>query len=120
MLKVSASMSTNTGTAPARWIAPAVAKNENGAVMISSPGAMSSAISARSSASVPLDTPHGVFGAAVRGYLFFERLDLWAEDEVLAFEDFVDDLAHVVADCRVLRLEVEQGDSVYFAHVVSP
>ena len=38
-LKVSGSMSQNTGRAPARAIVPAVAKNVYGLVMTSSPGA---------------------------------------------------------------------------------
>ena len=57
MLKVAGSMSTKTGVAPTREMAPAVAKKEKGVVMTSSPGPMSSAMSATSSASVPDDTP---------------------------------------------------------------
>ena len=53
-LYVPGSMSTNTGVPPALWIAPAVAKNVNGVVMTSSPGARLSAWSGRSRASVPL------------------------------------------------------------------
>src|SRR6184192_1270956 len=54
MLKVSGSTSTKTGVPPALWIAPAVAKNVNGVVITSSPGSSRSALSASSSASVPL------------------------------------------------------------------
>ncbi len=49
-------MSTNTGTAPSSAITSAVAANVNGVVMTSSPACTPSAISAISSASVPLDT----------------------------------------------------------------
>ncbi len=49
-------MSTNTGRAPMSAIISAVAKNVNGAVITSSPGLMSRARSAISSASVPLAT----------------------------------------------------------------
>src|SRR5690606_27042723 len=57
MLKVSGSMSTKTGVAPARWIELPVAKNEYGLVITSSPGPTSSARSARMSASVPDPQP---------------------------------------------------------------
>jgi hypothetical protein len=56
MLQVSGWISTNTGVAPASTIISAVAANVNGVVMTSSPGRMSKAISAISSASVPLAT----------------------------------------------------------------
>src|SRR5687768_5486894 len=55
-LKVSGSISTNTGVAPTRLTQPAVAKNENVGVMTSSPAPMPSAISTTSSASVPDET----------------------------------------------------------------
>jgi hypothetical protein len=61
MLYVTGSMSTNTGVAPSRAITPAVAKNEYVVVTTSSPGPMSSAISAASSASVPDDMPMACF-----------------------------------------------------------
>src|SRR5262245_3819774 len=57
MLKVSGSMSTSTGCAPSRATQPAVAKNEYVLVTTSSPGPISSAISAASTASVPDDMP---------------------------------------------------------------
>ena len=50
-------MSQNSGRAPARAIVPAVAKKVNGLVMTASPGPISSAMSASSSASVPEETP---------------------------------------------------------------
>jgi len=57
MLKVTGSMSAKTGFAPARTMAPTVAKKVKGEVMISSPGLTCSAISAMRSASEPLVTP---------------------------------------------------------------
>src|SRR5712664_3363504 len=50
-------MSTNTGVAPTRAIAPAVAKNVYGVVMTSSPGPMFSAIRQANKASLPDETP---------------------------------------------------------------
>ena len=50
-------MSTNTGTAPIRWMQPPVAKKVYGVVMISSPGWTPRAISETNSASVPEVTP---------------------------------------------------------------
>ena len=49
-------MSTKTGLAPVRAIAPAVAKNVYGVVITSSPGPMSSAIRQISRASLPEET----------------------------------------------------------------
>ena len=53
---VSGSMSTKTGFAPASTMTSAVAAKLKGVVITSSPGRISSAISAISSASVPLET----------------------------------------------------------------
>src|SRR6266851_8011421 len=50
-------MSTKTGVAPTRAIAPTVAKNVYGVVMTSSPGPMFSAIKQASKASLPDETP---------------------------------------------------------------
>src|SRR5258708_24539155 len=50
-------MSTNTGVAPSRAIAPTVAKNVYGVVITSSPGPMFSAIKQANKASVPDETP---------------------------------------------------------------
>src|SRR5712671_3044719 len=50
-------MSTKTGVAPTRAIAPTVAKNVYGVVITSSPGPMSSAIRHANKASVPEETP---------------------------------------------------------------
>jgi hypothetical protein len=63
MLNVSRSTSTNTGIAPQYRIALAVAMNEWLTVTTSSPGAIPSAVSARWSAVVQLDTAHAC-GAA--------------------------------------------------------
>ena len=57
MLNVSGSLSTSTGLAPTRTTQPAVAKNEYVGVITSSPGPMSIAISAASTASVPDERP---------------------------------------------------------------
>ena len=57
MLKSVSIESTNTGVAPVRAIAPAVAKNVNDGHSTSSPGPMPSVISESSSASVPELTP---------------------------------------------------------------
>ena len=61
MLNVLGSISTNTGVAPTLWMVPAVAKNVKGLVITSSPGPMSSALSASNSASVPLAHPTANF-----------------------------------------------------------
>ena len=58
MLKVAASMSTNTGVAPQCRTLLAVAMNEWLTVTTSSPGRTPTASSARCSAAVPLDTAH--------------------------------------------------------------
>src|SRR6266478_749003 len=50
-------MSTNTGVAPKRTIAPTVAKNVYGVVMTSSPVPIFSAIKHANKASVPEETP---------------------------------------------------------------
>ncbi len=57
MLKVTGSMSTNTGVAPTSAMVLADATNEKAEVMTSSPGPTPSARRARSSASVPELTP---------------------------------------------------------------
>jgi hypothetical protein len=64
MLKVTGSMSMNTGRPPALWMAPAVAKKVNGVVITSSPGLSSKALSGSRSASVPLAHPTANFVAA--------------------------------------------------------
>ncbi len=56
-LKVSGSMSTKTGLAPNRTMAPTVAKKVYGVVMTSSPGPISTAIKVSKMASDPDPTP---------------------------------------------------------------
>ena len=57
MFPVTGSISANTGLAPRRTTAPAVAKKLYGVVTTSSPGPTSRAIRARISASVPEAQP---------------------------------------------------------------
>ena len=102
------SMSTNTGVAPRRAIAPAVAKNVYGVVMTSSPGPMSSAIRHASSASLPDDTPIAVRAAAVPRDRLLALLHLRAEDEVLRLHHLGDRRVDLGLDGRVLRLKIEQ------------
>ena len=60
-LNVSGSMSANTGVAPSRVTALAVAKNVKLGRMTSSPGPMSRAINASSKASLPEAQPTACF-----------------------------------------------------------
>ena len=104
-------MSTSTGRAPTRTIAPAVAKNEYVVVTTSSPALMSSAISASSSASVPDDTAIACGMPSMRGELALERVDLGPHDEALAVADARDGGEDLVAQRPVLGLEIEQRDA---------
>ena len=61
ILKVCASTSTQTGTAPKRATDPAVAKKVNAGNKTSSPGPIPRAMSGKSKASVPEDTPIACF-----------------------------------------------------------
>ena len=61
ILNVCASTSTQTGIAPRRTTDPAVAKKVNAGNKTSSPGPMPKAISGKSKASVPEDTPRACF-----------------------------------------------------------
>ena len=81
---VTGSMSAKTGVAPRRAIDSAVAKNVNAGQITSSPGPISSASSASTSASVPFATPIVSLDAEVLGRLALERLDLGPEDEAAA------------------------------------
>ena len=76
-------MSTKTGVAPRRAIAPTVAKNVYGVVITSSPGPMSSAIRQASSASLPEDTPIACAAPAIAGDRLLALLHLRTQDEVL-------------------------------------
>jgi hypothetical protein len=67
------SMSTNTGFAPSRAIDPAVAKKVKLGQITSSPGLTPSAISAQSSASVPLETPIACLVPQYSARLFSNR-----------------------------------------------
>ena len=108
MLNVFGSMSTNTGLAPTLWIVPAVAKKVNGVVMTSSPGPTSSALSASSSASVPLAQPIAYFVCDSSATSLLELLDRRAEDEQLRVDDAHHRGDDFVADRRVLRAQIQQ------------
>jgi hypothetical protein len=82
-LNVEGSMSQKNGRAPSRATTPAVAKNVNGVVMTSSPGPMSSAMSASRSASVPERQAEAVLRLRVRRDLRFELRDARTQDEAL-------------------------------------
>ena len=110
-------MSTKTGLAPVRAMAPAVAKNVYGVVITSSPGPMSSAIRLISRASLPEETVIGVGAAAVRGQLGFAVGHGRAEDALLALQHGVDGRADFVADRGVLGLQVEQRNGDGLRHV---
>ena len=104
-------MSTKTGRAPSRDTAPAVAKKVKAGQITSSPGPMSSAISASSSASEP--EPQVIANRASQNAASSRSsdFDFLAEDERLVLEDAIDCGAHFVADRRVLRAQVEGGDA---------
>src|SRR5713101_5955296 len=76
-------MSTKTGVAPKRVIAPAVAKNVYGVVMTSSPGPVFSAIKQASKASLPEETPtaceHWLYSAIAFSHCstFGPRMKCW-------------------------------------------
>ena len=90
MLQVSGSMSTNTGLPPSSTIISAVAAKVKGVVMTSSPGFRPSAISAISSASVPLATADAVLRAGEGGERGFQLLDLGAHDVLAVVEHALD------------------------------
>ena len=69
---MSGTISANTGFAPSRHTALAVAKNVKLGTITSSPGPMPSASSASSSASLPDAQPIACFGAAILGHRRFE------------------------------------------------
>ncbi len=109
MLQVSGSTSTNTGLAPSSTIISAVAAKVKGVVMTSSPGPMSSAISAISSASVPLATVMQWRAPTKRGEPRLELLDLGAHDVLAVVEHALDAGMDAVLQRRVLRLQVGEG-----------
>ena len=88
---------------------PAVAKNEIGACVItSSPGPMSSAISATSSASVPDETPMACGTPRRAATSRSKAVDFGAHDEALAVADARERVEQRLAEGRVLRLEIEE------------
>ena len=90
MLPVSGSTSTNTGLAPTSAMISAVATNVNGEVITSSPGSISSAISAISSASVPLATDDAVRAVDVRGEALLELAHFGPQDVLAVVEHGLD------------------------------
>ena len=106
-LKVSGSMSQNTGRAPTRAIVPAVAKKVNGEVITSSPGADPEGHQReqqRIGAGGHADA--GRRAAVLRDFRF-ERAHVLAEDEVLTGAHALDDRHHFGANLRELRLKIE-------------
>ena len=106
-LNVSGSTSTNTGLAPSRQTAPAVAKNVKLGRITSSPGPMPSTISASSSASLPDAQPIGVLRAAVLGDRRFELAAGRAVDERARAADLGDRRVDLFAEPVVLARDVE-------------
>jgi hypothetical protein len=106
IVKVSGSMSTNTGVAPAYTIAAAVATKVNGTVITSSPAPMPAASSARCSALVPEFTPIASAVPAVGGELALEGRDLLPEDELRAVEHTQDARVDFRFDRTVLTAEI--------------
>ena len=103
-------MSTKTGFAPVRQIEPAVAKNEYGVVITSSPGPILAAIKGKSRASVPEAQPIPRAMPHSAGDLGFERGHLGPHHEHLAFEQTENHRLDFVANRLVLCLQVEGGN----------
>ena len=101
-------MSTKTGLAPTSAIISAVAKNVKGTVMTSSPGPMSSAISAISRASVPLATPMQCLDADVVGQSLLQLGDFGPDDVLAVLEHLVDARVDRGLEPTVLGLEVDE------------
>ena len=120
MLNVPGSMSTSTGLAPTRTTQPAVAKNEYVGVITSSPGPMSSAIRAASTASVPDDRPMACGTSRLLAQLALEAFDFRTADETLAVADPRDGVENGLAKRRVLCLEVEQRNCHKLSMVHAP
>ncbi len=110
ILYVRGSMSTKTGVAPTMPMASVVATNVNGVVMTSSPGPMSSARSARCSASVPefrptpCEPPTYAATSPSSAFTFGPLMN------VAAFEHAVHRAQHLLAQRLVLFLEVQNRD----------
>ena len=80
----------------------------NGTVMTSSPGRMSSAINAISSASVPLATPMQCFGADVLREALLEFGDLGTHHVLAVLEHLGDPRVDRRLQATVLGLEVDE------------
>ena len=107
-LKVVSSMSTSTGFAPRRAMAPAVAKNEYVDVTTSSP-ALDIERHQREQQRVGARRHRdGVAHAEHPRHLFLERGDLGAHDEPLAVADALDRRENLRAKRDVLRMQIEQ------------
>ena len=110
MLNVAGSMSTNTGRAPSRQTAPAVAKNVKLGRITSSPAPMPSAISGNSSASLPDAQPMACsvpqYAATADSSLRAGR----AVDERAAAADFGHRSVDLFAQAAVLARDVEHGN----------
>ena len=101
-------MSTKTGLAPVRAMAPAVAKKVYGVVITSSPGPMSLGHQADQQGVAAGGNGDGVGAAAVRGQLGLAVGHGRAEDALLALQHGVHRRADFLADRGVLGLQVEQ------------
>ena len=95
---------------------PAVAKNENGVVITSSPGPIPSPIKATSKASVPLDTPIACLTPMYAATSCSKALDLGSQDEPPRSDDPRGRFFEGLFDGRVLRDDVEHRDTIA-AHV---
>ena len=109
-------MSTKTGLAPVRAMAPAVAKNVYGVVITSSPGADALGHQAHQQGVAAGGDRDGMRAAAVGRQLRFALGHRGTEDALLAFQHGVDRGADFFADGGVLGLQVEQGDRDWLRH----
>ena len=103
-------MSANTSRAPVRTIDPPVAKNVNGLVTTASPGPMSSAINASSSASLPEATPIAWRAPVYALHFALEAVHGRTQHELLLGEHLLHGALGIAANRLVLRLEIEQGN----------
>ena len=112
MLKVTGSMSTNTGVAPTSAMVLAEATNEKAEVMTSSPGPTPSARRARSSASVPELTPDAVPGPGRVGELALQRASFRSHDEPGGGEHALGGGPQLGREGGVLTLEIDLGERI--------
>ena len=101
-------MSQNTGRAPTRAMVPAVAKNVNGEVMTSSPGADSERHQRQQERIRARRDADPGRGPAVTRDLALERAHVLAEDELLARANLFDRRHDLGANLGKLRLQIEQ------------